>query len=167
MTAKRNTRTKPLTEREKIRNRVRFREEVTAGLYGLLTKRHSQAWLARRLDKSPPLISKWLEGSNNFEIDTLADLSLALGRAVHIVFGADVEEMRLPKDEAEELAGNSHVTVAESSVTSVTAAVFGAPLRMRDHEHLRYGSQNQTHVRTSLVPAASEETGTYARTGGI
>lgn len=108
--------TRPVDKRVLVRNRIRFREEVTEGIRALLTKRHTQAWVARRLEKSPALISQMLEGSNNFEIDSLADLSLALGRGVHIVFGMDTDEMRLAVDEGANAENTtvSHFPIDES-----------------------------------------------------
>lgn len=94
---------KELNARSRHRNRARFLEEASHGIYTLMqNERHTQAWLARRLGVSPPMVSKVLEGSHNFTLEILADVFLALGRSVHLVLGMDTDEMRLVRDEGAE-----------------------------------------------------------------
>lgn len=136
--------TRALRNRDKLRNRFRFRDEVAHGIRTLLRDSgHRPAWLARRLDVSPARISKILDGSNNFEIDTLADLSIAFGRGVHIVFGIDGDEIRLPVIEAQVetskfqsdtnvpigpfLIGNYRSPAATSAASTATRVVVAAP----------------------------------------
>ncbi len=88
----------PLDEYARESNRARFLEEASHGILRLLRQsNHNQAWLARRLDCKPSQISKILEGSHNFTMETLADVALALDRASHLVWGP-ADEMRLPID---------------------------------------------------------------------
>lgn len=42
-------------------------------------QRISQRELARRMNKRPSEIAKWLSGSHNFTIKTLAEISLVIG----------------------------------------------------------------------------------------
>lgn len=44
----------------------------------------SRAELAKRLNKRPEQITRWLSSPCNLELDTLSDLALALGLRVHI-----------------------------------------------------------------------------------
>jgi len=92
----------PRALERRLGNRARLREEVSEGLRDLMRKRRiGKAALARRAGCSEETVERVLEGSYSFTIETLADLSIALGRGVHVVFGADAEEMRLPHDEAD------------------------------------------------------------------
>jgi len=86
---------------ERYYNRARFIDETTHGLKMLLDKEgRKRTWLAKRLGQSGrSAVTKALRGTNNFKLETLADISLALGRAVHVVWGADLGEMRFPVDE--------------------------------------------------------------------
>lgn len=137
--------TRTFSQKALIRNRVRFREEVTEGIRDLLaTNRHTQAWLARRLEKTPAGISKMLEGSNNFEIDSLADLSLALNRAVHIVFGVDTDEMRLAIDEAT-------VQTTDGSITTTATTLESEPGSYNFLQHLRRVQDESEVTSTNVV----------------
>jgi hypothetical protein len=96
--------TERLDEYTRVSNQARFLEETSHGLFLLLKKSgKTKAWLARRLGCSRSVITKAFEGSNNFKLETLADIGLALGRAVHVTWGADASEMRIPTDELERI----------------------------------------------------------------
>lgn len=92
----------PLQEFDQHYNRTRFLDETSHGLWLLLQKsRKNKSWLAKRLGHGGrSAVTKAFKGSHNFKLETLADISLALGRAVHLTWGADPHEMRFPIDEA-------------------------------------------------------------------
>ena len=95
----------PLDAYARLSNRARFLEETSHGILELLRRSgRNRAWLARRMGCKPSMITKVLEGSHNFEMETLADITLALGRAVHVSWGADLSEMRVPRDETTSVA---------------------------------------------------------------
>ena len=90
-----------LSETTRLNNRARLLEETSHGVFELMERQGvSRASLARRLGCSRSLVTKLLEGSHNFKLETLADVYLALGRAVHITLSDRLDEMRLPVDEA-------------------------------------------------------------------
>lgn len=91
---------KCLTEEARWDNRARVLEEISQGIADLMTKEGvSRSYLADRLGCHRSLISKVLGGSHNFTLQTLADISLAMGRGIHFTFGPDPQEMRWPVDE--------------------------------------------------------------------
>lgn len=51
----------------------------------------SQVWLADQLDVKPPQVNKWVKGKENFTIETISKLEIALG----------VDLMRIPKQSGE------------------------------------------------------------------
>lgn len=105
-----------IDEYQRVSNQARFLEETSHGLFELLQKsKKNKAWLSRRLGCGRPAITKAFEGSNNFKLETLADISLALGRAVHVVWGVDLTEMRFPRDESEDHA-IQHRAISSSSI---------------------------------------------------
>ena len=90
-----------LDERTRFGNQARFLEEVSEGIRALMeSEAKNKAWLAATLGRSRPFVSKILEGSHNFTLETLADVCLALGRGVHITLGESAAEMRVVVDEA-------------------------------------------------------------------
>ena len=48
----------------------------------MATKRWTQADLARATGKKAPLVSRWLSGTHNFTIQTIAEIESALGASV-------------------------------------------------------------------------------------
>jgi predicted XRE-type DNA-binding protein len=116
-------RTGQLDHRLRVRNRHRFREEVTEGIRHLMQNapKRTQTWLATRLGVSRSRVCQVLEGSdNNFQLDTLADLALALNRGVHIVFGVNTDEMRLAQDEGEKAVVGTSLSLEEPTIASDT-----------------------------------------------
>lgn len=87
--------------RQMYGNRARLLEEASEGLHKLMHDcKVTKSELAKLLGVTPPAVTKLLEGSNNFKLETLADAYFVLGRSVHFVLGTDLDEMRLPVDEA-------------------------------------------------------------------
>ena len=83
-------------------NRARIKEEVSNSIYDLMVRYGvKRTELADLMDTFKSRISLMLSGDQNFQIETLADVFLVLGRAVHITLGADATELRLPVDEVE------------------------------------------------------------------
>lgn len=80
-------------------NRERVKEEATIGLFNLMEELGvSRADLARRIGRRPSFVSKVLGGSHNLTLETLADLYLALGRAIHFSHSIDLQRVRVPTD---------------------------------------------------------------------
>lgn len=122
-------------------NRGRFLEETSHGILQLMrTNDKRQAWLARRLGVSPPFVSKVLEGSHNFTLETLADFGLAFGRAVHIVWGTDLDEMRIPVDEG----ASKEVLFGENNTTQSSAPFEQAS----SYPIQKYRAQQQVAIPT-------------------
>lgn len=89
-------------KRERIRNQCRFREEVTEGLRTLMAIRgFSPTRLAERSGLTTSRVREYLGGVEPLDLNTLATLTLAMGVGVHVIFGADPEEMRLARIEKE------------------------------------------------------------------
>lgn len=102
----------------KYRNKARFLEEAAYGIDELMTRDgRTQAWLARQMGVSRPYIHKIVEGSHNFTLETLADVYFALGRSVHIILGTDLDELRLPVDEAEPRVNQSGTVSNKTDVS--------------------------------------------------
>lgn len=123
----------PVPEFDRHFNRARFIDETTHGLYELLGKAgKDKAWLARRLGHAGrSAITKAFRGDNNFKLETLADISLALGRAVHVVWGADFKEVRFPRDEAAPNA--DQVSIFELANTHVESTENGQETNAETH----------------------------------
>lgn len=63
-----------------IRKEVGYSFDIARRINDLLIKRHwSQADLARKLGKPKSLVSRWLSGTHNFTIQTIAEIETALG----------------------------------------------------------------------------------------
>lgn len=83
-------------------NRARIKEEVSNGIYDLMVRTDvTRTELAKLIGTYKSRISLMLNGEQNFQIETLADIFLVLGRAVHFTLGADTNELRLLVDEVE------------------------------------------------------------------
>lgn len=81
-------------------NRARICEEAAQGIFELMTLQGvKRKQLADLLETQKPRVSLILSGEHNFQLKTLADLFLVLGRSVHITLGVDIDEMRIPIDE--------------------------------------------------------------------
>lgn len=86
-----------LDERLLYENRYRFLEEATHGVYALMEEQgRSRSWLAKQLGCSRAFVTKILEGTHNFTLETLADVYLALGRSIHLSFSDKFDQMKLP-----------------------------------------------------------------------
>ncbi len=89
-------------QRAKAYNRARVKEEASMMLYALMAKeRVSNVQLSRRLGCSRPNITKFLDDQHNFKLDSLADLVLSLGHALHFYVSRDPEAMRQVQIEPE------------------------------------------------------------------
>ena len=55
----------------------------------MIAKRWSQADLARATGKKAPLVSRWLSGTHNFTIQTIAEIETALGATIICVKNAN------------------------------------------------------------------------------
>lgn len=83
-------------------NRARIKEEVSNGIYDLMVRTDvNRTELSKLIGTFKSRISLMLNGEQNFQIETLADIFLVLGRAVHFTLGADTNELRLLVDEVE------------------------------------------------------------------
>lgn len=66
-----------------IKNEVRYSLDIAKRINDILILKHwSQADLARALNKPKPLVSRWLSGTHNFTIQTLAAIETALGYSI-------------------------------------------------------------------------------------
>ena len=85
-------------------NRDRLRQEAAMGIFMLMEKQPgmTRADLARLLGKKPPNITRMLSGYQNFELDSLADICAALGRAVSLRFHDGFSRVSLPTDQVGE-----------------------------------------------------------------
>lgn len=118
----------PLDDRARYANRARFLEEVSHGITRLLrSSNKNQAWLARRLGCSSARVSNILEGSQNFTLETLADIGLAFDRATHMVWGIDLDEMRFPLDEGESILSVHAIDRAEDIIARVSRTDTDGP----------------------------------------
>jgi transcriptional regulator with XRE-family HTH domain len=110
------TKQKP-DEWTRICNQERIKQEAALGIYAIMKaegiKRRD---IADLIGRRKSFISKVLGGSHNFQLETLADIYAALGRAVHFVLGSDLGEIRLPVDES--LATNSGEVYQSASAPS-------------------------------------------------
>jgi len=72
-------------ERTQVRNRM----ALAARLDDLITaKGWNRSEFATKVGKSPSEITKWLSGTQNFTVDTLAEIALAFGIPVADLFAA-------------------------------------------------------------------------------
>jgi len=81
----------------------------------------SQKELANRMGKCTSEISEWLSGNRNFTIDTITDISMALG----------VDLLNLPYEKTRSVAATrvvSSIGKSNSSVKCGGGSVFAAPL---------------------------------------
>jgi hypothetical protein len=70
--------------RENFRSLVH--DQLLETFQHLKPKGLSKAMLARKLDRRPEQITRWLTAPNNLEIDTVSDLALAMGCVPKITF---------------------------------------------------------------------------------
>jgi ribosome-binding protein aMBF1 (putative translation factor) len=63
-------------ETEKTRKRMMLAARIDDGM---IAKGWKNSDLAKALDKQPSVISKWLSGTHNFNIETLFDIEAVLG----------------------------------------------------------------------------------------
>jgi transcriptional regulator with XRE-family HTH domain len=64
----------------------------------ITAKGWSKSEFAEKVGKSPSVISKWLSGTHNFEIDTLAEIAIVLEKPVAVLF-AEKEVQTIYKTE--------------------------------------------------------------------
>lgn len=88
-------------------NRERFKEEASAAIGALMEREGvTRAQLAARLGRSRPFVSKILDSQHNFTLETLADVALSLGYALHFYLTRDAMRLALPEirvdDDAQE-----------------------------------------------------------------
>lgn len=98
----------PLDKYVRLSNRARLLEEVSHGLTMLLrASGKNKAWLARTLGVSPAHISQILEGSHNFTLEALADITLAFGVGAHVRWSPDPSKMQIPRTIRPKLAAGA------------------------------------------------------------
>lgn len=74
-----------------VRKEVGYSFDIAKRINAILEARHwSQADLARATGKKTPLVSRWLSGTHNFTIRTIAEIETALGAPVLNVSTAKV-----------------------------------------------------------------------------
>lgn len=96
-------------------NRARFKEEVSVGIFDLMRCQNiNRTRLAEMLGVQKSRISHMLTGSQNFRLDTISDVFLALGRAIHVTLGQDPDEYRIPNDEADYISVDCIVGVVNT-----------------------------------------------------
>ncbi len=92
-------RSKVLEERRKrvnpkARERVSMSFQIVDRIHGILEEKGlKQKDLALRLGKSEAEISKWMRGTHNFTIETLASIETALGAPILQVYRYPAHEM--------------------------------------------------------------------------
>lgn len=131
-----NSKLTPSEAKERAHRRARFREEVSQAVYTLMrTTGTKRSDLAIKLDCSRPFVSKILNGSHNFSLNTIVDVFCALGRAPHLTLGIDLSELRYAVDEAapvqqslSQISRFTARTVNESMTPTATAFVGTAPV---------------------------------------
>ena len=66
-----------------IRREVGLSFDISRRIIEVLEQKHmSQADLARAVGKKPAMVSRWLSGTHNFTIQTLAQIEAALGVSI-------------------------------------------------------------------------------------
>lgn len=66
-----------------IRKEVDYSFDIAKRINDILAlKRWSQADLARATGQKPSLVSRWLSGTHNFTIQTIAEIEMALGYSI-------------------------------------------------------------------------------------
>lgn len=66
-----------------IRKEVGYSFDIAKRISDLLKAKHwSQADLARATGKKTPVVSRWLSGTHNFTIQTIAEIETALGQSI-------------------------------------------------------------------------------------
>jgi ribosome-binding protein aMBF1 (putative translation factor) len=66
-----------------VQREVDISFDIAKRISDLLTVKHmSQADLARACNKKPALVSRWLSGTHNFTIQTIAVIETALGASI-------------------------------------------------------------------------------------
>lgn len=110
----------PLDRKTRYFNRERLKEEAAIGIYNLMKDQGvTRAALARRIGKGRSFMTKVLEGSHNFTLETLADIYAALGRAAHLSLGDDFQEFRVPADAPTSSAASATVVMSSPFVINV------------------------------------------------
>jgi transcriptional regulator with XRE-family HTH domain len=93
-----STQSNETLERRRVFNRARLLDEVALQIHAAMEREGlSRAQLADKLGVSRPMITKILNGSNNFRLETLADIFLAFGLAAHIELDQDVARVHTPE----------------------------------------------------------------------
>ena len=101
-------------------NRARFKEEVSVGIFDLMQCQNvNRTRLADMLGVQKSRISHMLTGSQNFRLDSIADVFLALGRAVHVTLGENPDEYRIPNDEANYITIDCSFGVVSTTIQGV------------------------------------------------
>jgi len=73
---------------------VHTKMTLAARLDDIITARGwSNGEFAKKVNKNPSEISKWLSGTHNFTIDTLAEIALALNMSVAELFAPEPEQV--------------------------------------------------------------------------
>ena len=78
-----------------VRKEVGYAFDIAKRINDILEAKHwSQADLARATGKKTPLVTRWLSGTHNFTIRTIAEIETALGTPILNVSAAKVRSRR-------------------------------------------------------------------------
>lgn len=78
-----------------IRKEVGFSFDIAKRISDVLAAKHwTQADLARATGKKASLVSRWLSGTHNFTIQTIAEIENALGASIITVSKTKVKAIR-------------------------------------------------------------------------
>ncbi len=121
-------------------NRERLKSEIAQGIHDLMEHhklKRSELAVLLGVDKSR--ITHILSGCHNFELETLADLFLVLGKALHVTLGSDLDEFRLPTVEDWEVSHTQEVDQVHS-----TEAAHGKESNSETVPYFSAGNTNAT-----------------------
>lgn len=81
-----------------IRKEVGFSFDIAKRIYDILKKKGwSKTDLAKATGKKTPVITKWMSGTHNFTMRTIAEIEVALGEEIISVKKSKPKSRRTPK----------------------------------------------------------------------
>lgn len=87
----------------------------------------SKADLARKLDRKPEQITRWLAAPGNWELDTISDLLLGMGYEPHLSAANLAHGAILPADEQwRQMQGEEEIFLIQLSSTTTSRSAWSA-----------------------------------------
>ena len=129
-----------------------FRRNVFEGLLKLFEERNMiKRDIAKRLNKKPEQITRWLSGPSNIESDTISDLALSMGYVPKITFE--------PLDRESEVRPNQLHPITEQLRS---ADLIRSPTKTSENSHVQLAEHlSVKQSQRELVFGASDRASGY------